>query len=137
MSSSETRGFERTLSNSSSLRVIGNCWMLNESAPAWFRIAPFTDALRPWMSDTTAMIEVTATMFPSTVISERSFADQMASSAIFADSRNLPMVVGCGRDLPALPAALPAVVHLHQIAVGHAADRVVWSRDHLIVRLET
>src|SRR3954466_8596031 len=89
MSSSETRGFERTLSNSSSLRVIGNCWMLNESAPAWLRIACFTEALRPWINDTTAMIDVTATMLPSTVMNDRSLADQIASSAISADSAKL------------------------------------------------
>ena len=41
------------------------------------------------MSDTTAMIDVTATMLPSTVISDRSFAAQIAPSAIFAASRNL------------------------------------------------
>src|SRR6266545_6227844 len=83
------RGLLRTLSNSSSLRVMGYCWMLNESAPAWFRMACFTDAFSPWISDTTAMIEVTATMLPSTVMSDRSFDDQMASSAIIADSKNL------------------------------------------------
>ena len=52
--------------------------MLNESAPAWLRIACVTDAFSPWMSDTTAMIDVTATMLPSTVISDRSLAPQMA-----------------------------------------------------------
>src|SRR6266850_1076546 len=91
------RGLLRTFSNSSSLRVIGNCWMLNESAPAWLRIASLTEAFRPWMSDTTAIIEVTATMLPSTVINDRSFADQMASSAISADSRNLFMFGQDGR----------------------------------------
>ena len=68
------RGLSRTLSNSSSLRVIGNCWMLNESAPAWLRIACLTDAFSPWISDTTAMIDVTATMLPSTVMNDRSLA---------------------------------------------------------------
>src|SRR5690349_17214492 len=86
-SSRVTRGLPRTFSNSSSLRVIGNCWMLNESAPAWFRIACFTDALSPWISDTTAIIEVTATMLPRTVMNDRSFADQMASSAMSEDSQ--------------------------------------------------
>src|SRR3954467_10678577 len=108
MSPSETRGFERTLSNSSSLRVIGNCWMLNESAPAWLRIACFTEALRPWISDTTAIIDVTATMLPSTVMNDRSLADQIASSAISADSAKLRIglvgQVGCagqaGRSNP-------------------------------------
>ena len=41
----------------------------------------------PWMSDTTAMIEVTATMLPSTVRNERSLFAQIACSAIVADSR--------------------------------------------------
>src|SRR4029078_9147929 len=90
-SSSVTRGLDRTLSNSSSLRVIGNCWMLNESAPAWLRIACFTDAFSPCMSDTTAMIDVTATMLPRTVMNDRSLADQIASSAISADSAKFHM----------------------------------------------
>src|SRR5438876_2427369 len=37
------------------------------------------------------MIDVTATMLPSTVMNDRSFADQIASSAIIADSRYLFM----------------------------------------------
>src|SRR5262249_10320076 len=132
MSSSVTRGFERTFSNSSSLRVIGNCWMLNESAPAWLRIACFTDAFRPWISDTTAMIDVTATMLPRTVMNDRSLADQIASRAISADSAKLRMVVMWDRCAPSgLPGPL-GVVHLHQIAVGHAADGVVGAGDHLI-----
>src|SRR5882757_3376129 len=89
MSSSVMRGLARTLSNSSSLRVIGNCWILNESAPAWLRIADLTDAFSPWINDTTAMIEVTATMLPRTVMNDRSLADQIASSAIIADSKIL------------------------------------------------
>ena len=32
----------------------------------------------PWISDTTAMIDVTATMLPSTVMNERSLPAQMA-----------------------------------------------------------
>src|SRR5215510_16494197 len=92
MSSREMRGLLRTLSNSSSLRVIGNCWMLNESAPAWLRMASLTDAFSPWISDTTAMIDVTATMLPSTVMNDRSLEDQIASSAMSADSMNLFIV---------------------------------------------
>src|SRR5437660_11429930 len=87
------RGVSRTFSNSWPLRVIGNCWMLTESAPAWFRIADFPDAFSPWMSDTTAMIDVTATMLPSTVMNDRSLADQIASSAMIADSKYLFMVL--------------------------------------------
>src|SRR5690349_8014114 len=123
------RGLPRTLSNSSSLRVIGNCWMLNESAPAWLRIACFTEAFSPWMSDTTAMIDVTATMLPSTVMKDRSLAAQIASSAMSADSAKLRM------GLAGLPGLL-RIVHLHRIAVGHAAHGVVGPRDDLIGRLQ-
>ena len=35
----------------------------------------------PWISDTTAMIEVTATMLPSTIMNERSLFAQMEQSA--------------------------------------------------------
>src|SRR4051812_17805659 len=78
------------------------------------------------MSDTTAMIEVTATMLPSTVMNERSLADQIALSAIAADSRYFCMtgpvgwldrLIGSFRsadlahpgppDLPGLPAPRP------------------------------
>ena len=38
------------------------------------------------MSETTAMIDVTATMFPSTVRNDRSLFDQMAASARPNDS---------------------------------------------------
>src|SRR5476649_244211 len=133
MSSSEMRGLPRTLSNSSSLRVTGNCWMLNESAPAWLRIADFTDAFSPWIIDTTAMIEVTATMLPSTVMNDRSLADQIASSAIIADSKILfmPGRLGHPRDL-----FFHLVVDLDQIAVCHAADRIVRPRDHLVAGLD-
>ena len=86
MSCSEIRGLFRTASNSSSLRVMGNCCTLNESAPAWLMIASVTDAFRPCTSDTTAMIDVTATMLPRTVMSDRSFDDQIAASAMAADS---------------------------------------------------
>src|SRR4029078_5758839 len=82
-------GLERTLSNSSSLRVIGNCSTANESAPAWLRICCLTEAFRPWISETTAIIDVTATMLPRTVMKDRSLADQIASRAIFADSQYL------------------------------------------------
>src|SRR5262245_22603158 len=88
-SASVSRGLLRTRSASSSLLVTGNCWIPNESAPAWARIADLTDALSPWMSETTAMIAVTATMLPSTVMKERSFALQIATMAILAPITNL------------------------------------------------
>src|SRR5512140_1900134 len=42
----------------------------------------------PCTSDTTAMIDVTATMFPSTVRNDRSLFAQIAPSAMRAASRN-------------------------------------------------
>src|SRR5437867_4036549 len=85
------------------------------------------------------MIEVTATMLPSTVMNDRNLADQMASSAIAADSRSL-FIKRPGR--PGLPGppdlpALAAVVYFHQIPIGHAANRVVGPRDHLISGVQT
>ena len=79
----------------------GYRWMLKDSAPASSRIACLTEALSPWMSDTTAMMDVTATMLPSTVMNDRSLADQMAASAIFADSR-MVFITRPGRAAPAL-----------------------------------
>ena len=40
-----------------------------------------TDAFSPWISDTTAMIDVTATMLPSTVMNDRSLVAQIALRA--------------------------------------------------------
>src|SRR6185295_18890695 len=77
------------------------------------------------------MIEVTATMLPSTVMNDRSLADQMASSAISDASKSL-FISGSGGALP----ALLHIIHLHQIAVGHAPHRVVRAGDHLVAALE-
>src|SRR4051794_12974735 len=114
--------------------------MLKDSAPASSRIACLTDALSPWMSDTTAMMDVTATMLPSTVMNDRSLADQMAASAIFADSRMVFITrPGRGGWLPRLgprPVPLvPLVVDLHGIAVRDVADRVVRPGDDLVARV--
>ena len=94
------------------------------------------------MSDTTAMIDVTATMLPSTVISDRSFEPQMAWSAIDADSRILlrfSTVDGLPQPCQARPPYLPLAVvfsTLTVVAVGHAADRVVRPGDDLVAGLE-
>ena len=48
-----------------------------------------TEAFSPWISDTTAMIDVTATMLPSTVMNDRSLVAQIASSAMTADFEEL------------------------------------------------
>ena len=83
------------------------------------------------MSDTTAMIDVTATMLPSTVISERSLAAQIALSAMPAASRYLfTMAYGVSRSLAF------ERLHPHRIAVGHAAHVVVRTGDHLIAGLD-
>src|SRR5438874_8873860 len=52
-------------------------------------MASSTEAFSPWISETTAMMDVTATMLPSTVMNDRSLAAQIAASAIIADSKNL------------------------------------------------
>ena len=85
--------------------------------------AALTEAFSPWMSDTTAMIDVTATMLPSTVMSDRSLAAQMALSAMPAASRYL------------FTAGLSAGwLHPDRIAVSHAAHVVVRAGDDLIAR---
>src|ERR1700722_15032884 len=94
-------------------------------------MAPLTDALRPWISDTTAMIDVTATMLPSTVITDRSLADQIALSAMTAESRNR-FIAGGGPVLPGL-----LVVDLDEVPVRHPAHRIVRAGDHLLPFLET
>ena len=63
-------------------------WMVNLSAPTSEMIASVTYAFIPWTSDTTAMIDVTATMLPSTVRNDRSLFAQIAPSAMLAASRN-------------------------------------------------
>src|SRR4026208_2505007 len=112
--------------------------MLNESEPAWLRIADLTDAFNPWMSDTTAMIDVTATILPSTVISERSLADQMALSAMAAASRYL-FIAGrrwpISRSASRIPVRVRVGLHPHRVAVGHAADAAVRARDDLVAGL--
>ena len=44
-------------------------------------MASDTYASIPWMSDTTAMMDVTATMLPSTIMKERSLFAQIELSA--------------------------------------------------------
>src|SRR5688572_27114945 len=98
------RGLDCTFSHSSSLRTMPNCWTMNESAPASLRMARLTDAFRPWIRETTAIIDMTATMLPSTVMSDRSLAAQMALRAMPAASRYLFTVslerAGPSRDPP-------------------------------------
>ena len=63
-------------------------WMVKLSTPTSETIASVTVAFIPCTSDTTAMIDVTATMLPSTVRNDRSLFDQIALSAMPAASRN-------------------------------------------------
>src|SRR5438067_1705279 len=95
------------------------------------------------------MIDVTATMLPRTVINDRSLADQIASSAICAESRNL-FINRAGRagaagragrlvrPIPPVPPFLPLFLclHFHWIAIRHAADGVVRPGDYLVTGLE-
>src|SRR5262245_14237064 len=80
------------------------------------------------------MIDVTATMLPSTVMNERSFAVHIASSAIAAESRNL-FTVTCSRRRNSL--LFGRVVDLDEITVGHAAYRRVRTSDDLISGLQS
>ncbi len=80
-------GLLRVRSSSSSLRIGGWRWIVNESAPTSLMIAVETMAFMPWISVTTVTMDVTATMFPSTVMNERSLFAQMAPSAMKTDSR--------------------------------------------------
>src|SRR5438093_1056302 len=63
----------------------------------------------------------------------RMLSDQIASRAITTASKNL--YIGGRWALPARP-LLRRVIHLHQIAIGHAAHGVVRPGDHLIAGLE-
>ena len=65
-----------------------NCCTLNASAPIEDWMASLTLAFSPWTRDTTAIIDVTATMLPSTVSSDRSLFAQIACSAMVAASKN-------------------------------------------------
>ena len=56
--------------------------IVNESEPSCETMRPVTSVLMPWMRDTTAMIEPTATMLPSIVSSDRSLFAQMVRRAI-------------------------------------------------------
>src|ERR1041385_5888960 len=80
-SGSVMRGLARTRSMSSSVRVRGMLAMVNASEPTCVTIAFETIAFIPWISETTVMMEVTATMLPSTVISVRSLLPQIVCSA--------------------------------------------------------
>src|SRR5882672_12619557 len=106
------------------------------------------------MSDTTAMIEVTATMLPSTVINDRSFEPQIASSAMPADSRSLFTQCPNHEDHEGTKSVLqmePFVsfvsswshlsvlrsgVDLHGRAFLQVADRIVRTGHDLVARFE-
>src|SRR5688500_12330179 len=77
------------------------------------------------------MIDVTATMFPSTVRNDRSLFDQIASRAMPAASRNWCMICRYRLLLPAgvRPGGL---FDLDRRAVAQLADRAEWPDDHLI-----
>src|SRR3954469_16163157 len=124
-SSRVMRGLLRTRSSSAWVRTIGCRWMVKLSAPTSDTIALVTYSFMPWTSDTTAMIEVTATMLPSTVMNERSLFDQIASSAMPAASKNWNILRfrrgGPGRGLD-----------FHRRAVAQLAHRTERPDDHLV-----
>ncbi len=80
------------------------------------------------------MIDVTATMLPSTVISERSFAAQMALSAMPAASRYL---FTASRLRAYSGWRLRRRLHSYRIAIGHSAHVVVRAGDDLVSGLDS
>src|SRR4029453_15850103 len=91
----------------------------------------------PWISDTTAMMEVTATMLPSTIMNDRSLFAQMADSAMPIESR-IWFIASRARNWRL---TLGAVVRfrrldLDEIAGLEIADRVEGAGDHLVAGLQ-
>jgi hypothetical protein len=70
-------GLLRFRSSSSSLKIGGRRWTVNESAPISLTMASATMPFMPWINVTTVTIDVTATMLPSTVMNDRSLFAQM------------------------------------------------------------
>jgi len=84
----DTFGFRRhAFSSSSSSVTTPILSMRNVPTPISVAMALPTYVFMPWMSDTTAMIDITATMLPSTIMKERSLFVQIASSAMRMASR--------------------------------------------------
>lgn len=89
-----TRGLCRARSSSSGEVVTGRRCTVNVPTPTPVVMAFDTYAFIPCTSETTAMIDVTATMLPSTVRNDRSLLAQMAARAMPTASRNLDIVAG-------------------------------------------
>src|SRR4051812_17968087 len=87
------------------------------------------------MSDTTAMIDVTATMFPSTVRNDRSLFVQMAFSAMPAASKNWFMVAWRRSLLLDGARSGGGRFHLDRGAVGELAHRGERADDHVVAVL--
>src|SRR5688500_19182322 len=85
----------------------------------------------PRMSDTTAMIEVTATMLPSTVMNERSLPAQMAESASRMASMNF-----CMRASRPRSGAVFRLLGFDEVAVLQVSHRIEGAGDDLVARLE-
>src|SRR5262245_24386943 len=120
------RGLLRARSASSSLRIIPIRSIVNASAPRSDTTASDQVAFIPWISDTTVMIDDTATMLPRSVSSDRSLFAQIELRASRIDSRI------CAIDL----AALTRLGHLDEIAVEHVTDRIERAGDHAVALLQ-
>src|SRR6188768_2797927 len=86
----------------------------------------------PRISDTTAMIDVTATMLPSTVMNDRSLPAQMAASARRMASMNFCMRRPCRASGPVL-----RFLGLHGVPFLQVSHRIEGAGDHLVARLES
>src|SRR5687768_7896688 len=84
------------------------------------------------------MIDVTATILPSTVMSDRSFDDQMALSAIPAASRYLfnRGQTPCQKLSWGLTPVRRRWLNFDRVAVVHVPNVVVRARYHLISGFE-
>src|SRR6188472_2631111 len=91
----------------------------------------------PWTSDTTAMIDVTATMLPRTVRNDRSLFDQMADRAMNAASRNWWISASSYQLLRFRSGRSLGGLDLDGRTVAELANRCERSNDDLIAGLHT
>ena len=132
-SSSVMRGLLRWRSISSWLRAMPVRRMVNESAPRSETMASDTAPLTPWISATTAMIDDTATMLPSSVSSDRSLLAQIEASASLTDSRICAW--RCRRAIGRGRAGAGALAHV--VGLVEVPHRVEGPGDHPVALLQS
>src|SRR4051812_41416485 len=113
--------------------------MVKLSAPTPDTMALVTYPFMPWISDTTAMIDVTATMFPRTVRNDRSLFAQMALIARPTASQKSCMSDEAEGILLGRSSAGSARgrFDFHRAAIAQFPDRREWTDDDLIAFFES